>query len=1098
MTQEELIHKKLSEFKRKYLMNYIIKGLLTFLTAFSVLFLIITTLEYIFHFDSITRTLLFFSILISSSIGLFHWIAKPVYNFIIRDKVVSDEQASTFIGLHFNQIQDKLLNLLQLQKQDLSNALVLESVRQKMDEVILYEFKEAVNFEGNKRFFIKFFLTPIAIILLLAIIKPTIITESTGRIIEFDKNVSNAPFQFEIQNENLASFYNEDFTFHVKLVGKSIPEELYVHVNNSKILCKKIDNHTFSYTFEKLINDTDFQLEGTGFFSEKFEITILKKPSIRTTTTELHYPSYLNKREEKVENNTNLQVPEGTKIHWEFKTENTQRAEIVFENNTRKTLTTGDNLFELDSIFKTSNSFILNLYNEHIKEPISYKYVTKVIGDLYPEISINSQTDTVFYSNLLINGNISDDYGFTALKLFYKTTKEKNFKAIPLALRKDQINQNYYYNLPLDSVKVQFDTELEYYVQVWDNDQFNGFKSKKSNTLSFKFPSKSDLTDKIDEEKNNIEASMDKLQQKAKDQNKAFEKLKDDLKGKKELSWQDEQELKNFLKEQEEIKKEVQQLKEQLEQNQFKEEKYQEQNEKLLEKAQELQELMKEVMNPELEKMYEELRKLMEEKQSMEKIQEKMKEMDYSNEQLQKELERNLELFKELKFEQKLQQNINELKELQQKQEELSKEAENKNTDAKELEKKQEELNKQFDELKKEMKEMEQMNEELQQKNDLENFDSEMKDIKEEMQKSSESLQKNQKKNAGQNQKKAADKMQKMANKMEQMKDSMEMESMEEDLNNLRLILENLLVLSFEQEKLMKAFQNIQRTDPRFVELSQQQLKLKDDARLVEDSLVSLSKRVFQIKGIVLKELTDMKMNIDEASDAIKQRNPGKASGKQQYAMTAMNNLALLLSDVMKQMQEQMAKQKEGDQMCNKPKKGKGKPSMSQLQKQLNQQMQEMKDGKDGKNQGKQLSQKLAQLAAEQERIRRGLKEMEKEGGEKGAGGKNISDEIRKLEQLMKETEKDIVNKNITQQTINRQQEIMTRLLEAETAEKEREKDNKRESKTAQQFDRNQNNIFDEYIKQKEKEVELLKSISPDLTPYYKEKVNQYYKTINQ
>ena len=98
------------------------------------------------------------------------------------------------------------------------------------------------------------------------------------------------------------------------------------------------------------------------------------------------------------------------------------------------------------------------------------------------------------------------------------------------------------------------------------------------------------------------------------------------------------------------------------------------------------------------------------------------------------------------------------------------------------------------------------------------------------------------------------------------------MEEMEEDLNNLRLILENLLVLSFEQEKLMKAFQNIQRTDPRFVELSQQQLKLKDDSRLVEDSLLSLSKRVFQIKSVVLKELTDMKMNIDEASEPIKQQ----------------------------------------------------------------------------------------------------------------------------------------------------------------------------------------------------------------------------------
>ena len=92
------------------------------------------------------------------------------------------------------------------------------------------------------------------------------------------------------------------------------------------------------------------------------------------------------------------------------------------------------------------------------------------------------------------------------------------------------------------------------------------------------------------------------------------------------------------------------------------------------------------------------------------------------------------------------------------------------------------------------------------------------------------------------------------------------------------------------------------------------------------------------------------------------ERQPGPASGKQQYTMTSMNNLALMLSEITNQMQQELAASKPGNGSCNKPgkakKPGQGKPSLStmrQLQQQINEQMQKLKDGmgKPGGSQGK-------------------------------------------------------------------------------------------------------------------------------------------------
>jgi signal recognition particle subunit SEC65 len=169
-----------------------------------------------------------------------------------------------------------------------------------------------------------------------------------------------------------------------------------------------------------------------------------------------------------------------------------------------------------------------------------------------------------------------------------------------------------------------------------------------------------------------------------------------------------------------------------------------------------------------------------------------------------------------------------------------------------------------------------------------------------------------------------------------------------------------------------------------------------------------------------------------------------------------------------------------------KPQKGQ-KKSLGEMQQQLNQKIQDLKNS--GKS-GRQLSEELAEMAAEQERIRRALQEMQEKMKEDGKmpGGD--------LPSKMEQTEMDLVNKNITEQMIRRQKEILTRLLETEKSMREQDMDEERKGETAKDYEKEIPKAFEEYLRLKEKEVELLKTIPPKLYPYYRKEVNEYFKRM--
>ena len=117
--------------------------------------------------------------------------------------------------------------------------------------------------------------------------------------------------------------------------------------------------------------------------------------------------------------------------------------------------------------------------------------------------------------------------------------------------------------------------------------------------------------------------------------------------------------------------------------------------------------------------------------------------------------------------------------------------------------------------------------------------------------------------------------------------------------------------------------------------------------------------------------------------------------------------------------------------------------------------------------------------------------ELRDELGQNGEKGK-----IDKILEDMEENEADIINNNITIETINRQREILTRLLEAEKATREQDEDEKRNSNEWLFKTNNNTTEYLNYIKEKRAQEELLKTIPVQLKPYYKNKVNLYFNSL--
>ncbi len=1085
---------RLYSFKKKYYLNLIFKGSIYIISVLLSTFLFFNFLEYHFHSDSKIRAFFFFSYIIISIAVLYRWFLVHFIKLWIKKKQISDEVAANNIGEHLPNIKDKLLNLIQLRKIESKNSLLAATIDQRSDQMSVVQFNDVIHFKENVKY-IKYLLLPFLIVALLGFFSPKSLTGPAGRIIHFQQEyIPQAPFNFIIKNDKLIAFRNEDFQLNLQLKGNELPENVYLISENRKVKLERTNLRSFIFNFEKIQESKMIRFEAAGFESKKYNINVVDRPNIKFFNISFAFPSYLNKNPEVLKNIGSFQMPIGTKVKWTYHTDNVNKISVKFNNNTEYNYPqiVGNQTFEFNSSLISSDEYTINLYNQYSQNKEMIKYNIEVIPDEFPKINLDQHKDTVLLKYIIFGGNISDDYGITDLNINYriiKKEKSKNskFNQIGIKIDKLKINQSYYFHWNLTELELQKGDRIEYYLRVRDNDGINGIKSTKTSLFTFEIPTTEMLRNDFKISSENTERQIDSTIDEAKKLNKELDNINRNLKGKKELSWQDQKEIENLIENRKKLEKEIKALQEQFNTEIEKRKKFDnDQNKEIKEKLEQLQKLMNELLDEETKKLYKELQDLLNKEQNkLDDLKDVINKLDKKEDNFERELERTLELFKKMKFELKLNENIQRTNELQKKQEEASKNSDTKSKDQESLQQEQQQLNEDFEKLESEIDEMQKINQNLERPQPIQNINEEKNEIEKLQNEAQKQLEQNKTKKAGKAQQGASQQLKKLGDKLKSMQSMMMQSSNNMSLNQLRDILDNLIKLSFEQENIMVEFKKVHQSDPRFLKLSQKQLKIREDAAIIQDSLISLSKNDFRVQSIVTRKVDEMNKYLDESMIAIKERRKGEAAGKQQFAMTSINDLALLLDDVMTQMMNAMGSGSGGQPQNVRI------PSMSELQQQLGEKINKLK--KSGKS-GKQLSEELAKMAGEQERIRKMLNEMEeKMNNENGGDGQNS---LKDIQNKMEQSELDLVNKRLTNQLINRQKEIVTRLLQAEKAQRERELDDKREAQKAREIRRNNLVNFEKYRRENEREIELLKTIPPKLNPYYKKEVNEYFKRL--
>jgi len=1100
---------QIDAFIRKYYKNEMLKGGILFLGVLLLSYLLVVSLEFFGRFGSIFRGILFFGFIAVNLFLFVKYFAIPLLKLVSFGKRIDRYQASKIIGTFFPHVSDRLLNTLQLNdelsNQDVNFELIRASVVQRSQTLSAIPFVNGINLKKNL-VYAKYVLPVLLVFVLIAIVFPSLLTQGTERVVHFDRQFKpQAPFRFVLTTNLAAIEEGEDAPIEVKTLGSGLPERVYLVSSQGKFLMNKTSKVSSFYVLQKVKESTSFYFEANGFESERFQLGVVPKAAIGRFAARVSFPAYLGRKEEMISNAGDLELPEGASVEWSVLTKNTSKVRFKWNDTTQTFQEEG---FKVSKRFRNSTDLNVWMTNKSTGKVDSLNYRISVVKDAYPAINTTEEKDSVSDAIRFFSGTISDDHGLNALYFVYTIVSENGEKNE----HKVSVAKTYGTEMPFthavdfrrENLKVK--DKIEYFFVVYDNDGVNGSKSARSQTYTYALPSLSELNDKRDDKQEDAKKDLAELLKRTQDFQKDVTRLKKEIMNSKSTDWNKMNQLNQLKEEQKSLEKSLEQLQMQMSESLDEKNQLSEMDKELLEKQEQLQKLLEEVMDDELKALLEKLEELMK-NQDKNKLQDKMDQLEMKSEDMNKQLDRSLEMLKKMQVDEKIDDIENELKELSKEQEKLKEDIEKDKISDDKAKEKQDDINKKFEEIKEDLKELKDLNESLEKPMNLGDQEEMKKEITDELKEAKESLDKGKEKKAGESQQKSAEQMEKMAAEMEQLQQQSKKEQAEEDINLLRSILESLMTLSFTQEDVMLKFAKVRDTDPFYRKLGRTQRSIVDDTKVVADSLNALARRQPKIASFIDKELNEINQNFALGLEDIDEHRKRELGQHLQYVMTSYNNLALMLNESLQSMQQQMQSQMPGNGSCDKP-GGKGsKPSDGDskgMKEMLKKQLEQMEKGNKpgGKKPGSQQGEgnpmgmpglgnkEIAKMAAQQTAIRQQLEKMR---GEMNKDGKGNGNKLNPLINELEKQEKDLINKKFSNEMISRQKEILTRLLESEKALMERGFEEKRESKSGKDFNYSNQKRIDEYNQQKLKQVELLRSVDPMYRKYYRDKASEYF-----
>lgn len=1105
---------KLRAFRSKRYLILSFENLIKLIIIFSIVFIVGVLLESVFNFSSPVRKIIFYTI---SAITTFYFainILLPLLHIHSTFGYDDAEVEAENISKLDNNIKDSLLNVIQISNDQLTknNNLTAASINKIHEKTSTNNFNDLISFFSNKNLFIAVF---IALFILITPLQFDFFSFAAERITKFKTDYSKPPkYDFQIFPGNTNTVKGKDVEILIS-PKNMIPEEVEIHIKSkddaafigSQIQKDSLD--VYKFIIRKITSDTEYFISVEDYISEKYKIYVSDFPEVSSFTVKIVSPAYSKIPDQFQKDNGNITVLKGGKAFFDITASKyVSSAKIDFsvgedvnlifnQNNAKVSLSLYDN--------RNYRFVLLDSLGNKNKFPIEYNI--NIIEDEYPIIEIlepekNFQTRNPQF--LQISSKITDDYGFSNVKLHYRLSEtvfgdiEDTFNSISISIDNKMKDQVFYYSWNLQNLYLASGDELTYYLEVFDNDNISGPKSSKSDLMFLKVPGIDELYQQTNEESMDNVEDMEKLIKETEELNEDLEKLTNKLKkNEKELNWEEREEIETALKKFDEITKKAEDIQKNINELRKEMQKNDLLSEETLEKYMELQELMDKFNSPEmknaLEKLQEQLKNM-----NREQAKDNLDNMKFNEDSFKKSLERTLNLFKRIQIEQKIDEIVKRTEEIMKKQNEIMKDTENlENKSSKDspeninnMQKSQENVSQQIEGMEKAMEELNELMKDMEDmpKEEMEKLLEEFKKQNNEelSDKSKEMMKKNPQQSKSMQQQLKSN-MQQMSESMLSMQSQMAMQNQMVAMNKMIKTINNLIKLSKDQEKLIQNTNELTRNSNRFNENATEQLSILSNLGKIINELTDLSNKTFAISPELGKALGDAKEQMKKSMEGLKDLNSPQAAKGQSSAMKSLNEAAVIMQNSLQQMMQQGGG-------------GQGMMSlMQQLQQMSEQQMNLNEMTRMLKDKGMSMEQRaqLQKLANEQQLIQKSIEELNRESKLSGDASK-LSSSLEKTLEEMQEVITNMKTEKLDDELVQQQEKILSRMLDAQRSINERDFEKERKGNTGKEFVRKGPSSLNTDQITNQLRDEIMKAIKEGYSKDFEDLIRKYFQTLEE
>jgi len=1102
--------------------------------------------ESVGHTSMLIRSILWWTMSITGVVAMAMFVAPSALRFFGLVKRFDPTDIALRVGAEYDDVGDMLCNVLQLTKNvDTSTELTKAAFAATASTVEDKDFSVIID-RRKPRIAALTGIVSASILILVTALTPNVLGAAWQRLVQHGQSFL-PPAPFSLQIRPLTDTVMRGTTQRIEVTAIGVPPtEIIVHVRESgskrfqPYVIRRDTGNTFHYQFPGLTQSVEFFAEAVwmddGVRSDTGRIVVIDRPIVRTLTGRVIPPAYTNMPSTDItEQQADITALTGSHVDVSIVANKDLRdAHIVIIGQGRDSAAADTTKVKLETRGQVAKGrfTIARTGTYHIElrdrdgqvnaDPVKYGIVA--LTDAFPMITLIEPTQNVELDQKAIVpvvASIADDYGFSRLRLYYRLTAsryaqpEKNFKSIeiPIVTQGAVLDVPYIWNL--SKVDVTPEDTYEFYVEVADNDLYGGPKTARTSTLTVRMPSLDEVFAETDRTQESAQKELKNLAKEAEEVKREAEQLQRELQKqqsqqRQDVNWSDKKKAEELMQRQEQLQKRMDQVANKMEEMADKLQQNKAISPETLQKYLELQKLMKEVKSPELDRMQEQMKKAMDQI-SPEELQKMMKDFKFNEEEFKKNLERQLNLLKRMQAEQKTDELQRRAEELVQKQDELKQRTEELNPNNKEENKRLAEEQRQLEEdlkrLAQEAKDLEKLMKEIGQDMPQEKMEQAQKDLdpqgtQDQMEQASQQMEKGQKQDATKKQQQASQNMQRFAQQMKDMKREMRRNSQREAMRQMQKGINDLLDLSKEQEALSEQMRGMDQQSSQYPQMAQRQQKLQESMQNVANNMMQLGQKSTAVSPEMAQDLGDAIQSMKDATQALASRNAQQVMQNQSGAMSSMNGAASKMSDALgAMMQGEGAGQGGQGQKPGQGGQGRGQSPFQRLQ-QLADDQQSINDGMNRIGQNGQPSDEkqraeMGRLAGQQGRAQKALQELEQERA-KVVGSKKPLGDLQQIARDMDEVMSDMQSGSITPETRQRQERILSRLLDASRSMNDRDYEKTRESNSGQELSRKSPGPLVLPEQQKQSMRATIDQLRQGYTKDYENIIRQYFEALQR